>query len=140
MTLGRCPLSIFCSRGTPPIYQPERQGHNLSLTVLRVPNSLGSGHVAARGQKRASLRQSVGRGDRFLQLLWRRIMTFETMRLEGRSTFGDPCQDSGLFRGYRLRGSRGRTNMAHVRLFYSRQSGATSGQRGKNLKGLRTFT
>ena len=35
MTLGRCPLSIFCSRGTP----PECQGQNLAVSVLCLPNS-----------------------------------------------------------------------------------------------------
>ena len=39
MTLGR--LSIFCSRGTPPL--PGRQGQNLVLAVLYVPYSLDCG-------------------------------------------------------------------------------------------------
>jgi len=68
MTLGSCPLSIFCSRGTPPrakqpgVYHRRRarreqlerlQGRssengsshsqNMDLTVLFVPNALDSG-------------------------------------------------------------------------------------------------
>ena len=46
MTLGRCPLSIFCSLGTPP-----RQGHNLALIVLRVPSSLDSGRRTIEQEK-----------------------------------------------------------------------------------------
>ena len=42
---GRCPLSIFCSRGTPSSIT-ERQGQNLAMTVLYVPYSLEEEHLA----------------------------------------------------------------------------------------------
>ena len=51
MTLGRSPVSIFCSRGTPtnPESIAEGQGQNLALTVLYVPNSIESGTQGAVG-------------------------------------------------------------------------------------------
>jgi len=51
MTLGRCPLSIFCSRGTPLSYglkdlsaeNGSSYSHNPASTGLVVPSSLNSG-------------------------------------------------------------------------------------------------
>ena len=56
MTLGRCPLSVFCSRGTPPreptlSLSPEPQGQNLALTGLDVPYPLDRGGGAASGHR-----------------------------------------------------------------------------------------
>ena len=59
MTLGRCPLSIFCSRGTPPrVYHalsPDGQGQYLALTVLDEPCSLDSGAKQGKSSRFLSL-------------------------------------------------------------------------------------
>ena len=69
------------------------------IYVLDVPQFLSK-----RGLRRAYFtgaepdhpRQSAGSDDRFSQRLSRRRLTFETMSLEGRLTFGDRFHDSGM--------------------------------------------
>ena len=39
MTLGRCPLSIFCSRGTPPYHNPQERKQRFTLTLF--PRQVG---------------------------------------------------------------------------------------------------
>ena len=52
---------------------------------------------------RKSPHQSVGRANRFWRRLRRRKLTFETVSLYGRLTFGDPFQDFGAKRRTRER-------------------------------------
>jgi len=63
MTLGRCPLSIVCSRGTPPILSPESQGQNLALTGLFVPSSLDSRAKTSFGPECAPAQSGVRKSD-----------------------------------------------------------------------------
>jgi len=53
MTLGRCPLSIFCSRGTPSLSQPT-----LSLPLYNKKEMVDGVHDAASSRQNNSTKQS----------------------------------------------------------------------------------
>ena len=47
MTLGRCPLSIFCSRGTPPRANPRECGRDVVASRADMPVRLDAMKSAA---------------------------------------------------------------------------------------------
>jgi len=72
MTLGRCPLSIFCSRGTPPYHKPKSATPQAALKSASELKEAG----AALKKRLAGLEEDLAAGTARASELETQVLSF----------------------------------------------------------------